>query len=107
MKVAVLVKEVPEASARTRIDSGTLRLDRSGAAALNPFDAHALEEALQIRERDGDCEVVAIMMAPAGAADSLRKPCPFHFNISAAGAAPATPGAITCACRRPRRSRTR
>ena len=73
MKVAVLVKEVPEASARTRIDSGTLRLDRSGAAALNPFDAHALEEALRIREADGDGEVVAIMMAPSGAADSLRK----------------------------------
>jgi electron transfer flavoprotein beta subunit len=73
VKVAVLVKEVPEASARTRIDSGTLRLDRSGSAALNPFDAHALEEALRIRESDGDGEVVAIMMGPAGAADSLRK----------------------------------
>ena len=73
MKVAVCVKEVPEASARTRIDSGTLRLDRCGTAALNPFDAHALEEALRIKERTGDGEVVAIMMAPAGAADSLRK----------------------------------
>jgi electron transfer flavoprotein beta subunit len=73
VKVAVLVKEVPEASARTRIDSGTLRLDRSGAAALNPFDAHALEEALRIREAGGDGEVVAIMMGPSGAADSLRK----------------------------------
>jgi electron transfer flavoprotein beta subunit len=73
VKVAVLVKEVPEASARTRIDPGTLRLDRSGSAALNPFDAHALEEALRIREADGEGEVVAIMMGPSGAADSLRK----------------------------------
>jgi electron transfer flavoprotein beta subunit len=73
VKVAVCVKEVPEASARTRIDPGSLRLDRSGAAALNPFDAHALEEALRIKERTGDGEVVAIMMAPPRAADSLRK----------------------------------
>ncbi len=73
MKLAVCVKEVPEASARTRIDPGTLRLDRSGAAALNPFDAHALEEALRIREADGEGEVVAIMVAPARAAESLRK----------------------------------
>ncbi|MGH3038648.1 MAG: electron transfer flavoprotein subunit beta/FixA family protein [Gaiellaceae bacterium] len=73
MKVAVCVKEVPEASARTRIDPGTLRLDRGGAAALNPFDAHALEEALRIKERAGDGEVVAVMMAPPRAADSLRK----------------------------------
>ena len=73
MKLAVLVKEVPEASARTRLDPGTFRLDRSGPAALNPFDAHALEEALRIKERTGDGEVVAIMMAPARGAESLRK----------------------------------
>ena len=73
MKVAVCVKEVPEASARTRIDSETLRLDRSGTVALNPFDTHALEEALRIKEQTGDGEVVALMMAPARAADSLRK----------------------------------
>jgi electron transfer flavoprotein beta subunit len=73
VKVAVCVKEVPEASARTRIDSETLRLDRTGTAALNPFDTHALEEALRIKEQTGDGEVVALMMAPARAADSLRK----------------------------------
>jgi electron transfer flavoprotein beta subunit len=73
VKLAVCVKEVPEASARTRIDPGTLRLDRSGAAALNAFDAHALEEALRIKERTGEGEVVAIMMAPPRAAESLRK----------------------------------
>jgi electron transfer flavoprotein beta subunit len=73
VKLAVCVKEVPEASARTRIDPATFRLDRSGAATLNPFDAHALEEALRIRERTGEGEVVALMMAPARAADSLRK----------------------------------
>ena len=73
MKLAVCVKEVPDASARTRIDPGTLRLDRSGAAALNPFDAHALEEALRIKEQSGEGEVVAIMVAPPRAADSLRK----------------------------------
>ena len=73
MKVVVCVKEVPEASARARIDPGTLRLDRGGAAALNPFDAHALEEALRLVAATGEGEVVALMMAPAKAADSLRK----------------------------------
>jgi electron transfer flavoprotein beta subunit len=73
VKIVVLVKEVPEASARTRIDPGSLRLDRSGTAALNPFDTHALEEALRVNEAQGEGEVVAVMMAPASAADSLRK----------------------------------
>lgn len=73
MKIAVCVKETPEAAAHARIDPGTLRLDRSGAATLNPFDAHALEEALRIKEQEGDGEVVAVLMGPPKAADSLRK----------------------------------
>ncbi|MGH2996971.1 MAG: electron transfer flavoprotein subunit beta/FixA family protein, partial [Gaiellaceae bacterium] len=73
MKVVVCVKETPEASAHARIDPQTLRLDRSGAAALNPFDTHALEEGLRVKERTGEGEVVAVLMGPAKAADSLRK----------------------------------
>jgi electron transfer flavoprotein beta subunit len=73
MKIAVLVKETPEAVARARIDPQTLRLDRSGASALNPFDTHALEEGLRLREAGGEGEVVALLMGPAKAADSLRK----------------------------------
>jgi electron transfer flavoprotein beta subunit len=73
VKVAVCVKEVPDASAPKRIDPQTFRLDRSVAGTLNEFDAHALEEGLQVREKTGDGEVVALLMGPAGAADSLRK----------------------------------
>jgi electron transfer flavoprotein beta subunit len=73
MKVAVCVKETPEASAHARIDRETLRLDRSGAAALNPFDAHALEEGLRVKEKTGEGEVVAVLMGPPKAADSIRK----------------------------------
>ena len=73
MKVAVCVKETPEAVARARLDRQTFRLDRSGAATLNPFDTHALEEALRVRDATGEGEVVAILMGPPGAADTLRK----------------------------------
>jgi electron transfer flavoprotein beta subunit len=73
VKVVVCVKETPEASAHARIDSQTLRLDRSGAAALNPFDAHALEEGLRVTEKTGEGEVVAVLMGPPKAADSVRK----------------------------------
>jgi electron transfer flavoprotein beta subunit len=73
MKVVVCVKEVPDASAPKRLDPQTFRLDRSVAGALNDFDAHALEEGLRVREKAGDGEVVAVLMGPEGAADSLRK----------------------------------
>ena len=72
MKIAVCVKQVPEGAAR-RLDPDTKRLDRSGEGALNPFDAHAVEEALQIRDAAGEGEVVVLSMGPQKALDSLRK----------------------------------
>src|SRR5512132_2379718 len=73
MKIAVCVKEVPDAAVNKRIDPNTKRLDRSGEGALNHFDTQAVEEALKIKEADGEGEVVLVSMGPAGALDSLRK----------------------------------
>src|SRR4029453_15945905 len=72
MKIAVCVKEVPDASAPKRLDPQTFRLDRSVAGALNEFDTHAIEEGLQLRDKGGE-GVVAVLMGPERAADSLRK----------------------------------
>jgi len=72
VKIAVCVKQVPEGAAR-RLDPQTKRLDRSGEGALNPFDAHAVEEALKIRDASGEGEVVVLSMGPQKAVDSLRK----------------------------------
>ncbi|HMJ00146.1 MAG TPA: electron transfer flavoprotein subunit beta/FixA family protein [Gaiellaceae bacterium] len=73
MKIAVCVKEVPDAAIHKRIDPATKRLDRSGEGSLNQFDTQAVEEALRIKEAQGDGEVVLVSLAPAGALDSLRK----------------------------------
>jgi electron transfer flavoprotein beta subunit len=48
MKIAVCVKQVPDATVTKRIDPATKRLDRSGEGALNAVDANAVEEALRI-----------------------------------------------------------
>ncbi len=73
MKIAVCVKQVPDAAATKRIDPGTKRLDRSGEGALNPVDANAVEEALRIRDTSGDGEVVLVSLGPEKALDSVRK----------------------------------
>src|SRR5437763_14688374 len=71
MKIAVCVKQIPEGS--RRIDPESKRLDRSGAGALNPFDAHAVEEALRLKASGGEGEIVLVSMGPAKAQDALRK----------------------------------
>ncbi len=75
MKICVLVKEVPDAAVRKRIDPSTGRLDRSGERNLNPYDTHAIEAAMQLRE-GGDVEVdeiVAVTMGPESAVRALHK----------------------------------
>ena len=71
MKIAVCVKAVPEQA--RRIDPETKRLDRSGEPALNPFDTHAIEEALRLKGDDAGTEVVLVSMGPERALDALRK----------------------------------
>jgi electron transfer flavoprotein beta subunit len=73
MKIAVCVKQVPDAAAPKRLDPTTKRLDRSVEGAINPFDVHAVEEALRIKEGGAGGEVVLVSMGPAKAAESLRK----------------------------------
>ena len=75
MKICVLVKEVPDAAVRKRIDPATGRMDRSGERTLNPYDTHAIEAAMVIRE-GGAVEVeeiVAVTMGPEGAVRALHK----------------------------------
>ena len=73
MKIAVCVKQVPDAAAHKRIDPATKRLDRSGEGALNAFDANAVEEALRLRDAAGEGEVVLVSLGPEKALDALRK----------------------------------
>jgi electron transfer flavoprotein beta subunit len=73
MKIAVCVKQVPDATVTKRIDPQTKRLDRSGEGALNHFDTQAVEEALRIKEREAGSEVVLVSLGPAKSLDSLRK----------------------------------
>jgi electron transfer flavoprotein beta subunit len=72
VKIAVCVKQVPDATSVKRIDAATNRLDRSGEGALNPTDINAVEEALRIKEAHGG-EVVVVSLGPVKALDSLRK----------------------------------
>jgi electron transfer flavoprotein beta subunit len=75
VKICVLVKEVPDAAVQKRIDPSTGRMDRSGEKNLNPYDTHAIEAAMQLKE-GGAVEVeeiVAVTMGPESAQRALHK----------------------------------
>ena len=75
MKIAVLVKEVPDAAVTKRIDPSTGRMDRSGEKNLNPYDTHAIEAAMQVKEGGAVevDEIVAVTMGPESAVRALHK----------------------------------
>jgi electron transfer flavoprotein beta subunit len=75
VKICVLVKSVPEAGVVKRINPSTGRLDRSGETRDNPFDTHAIEAAMQLKEGGAIQvdEIVAVTMGPEAAVKALRK----------------------------------
>jgi electron transfer flavoprotein beta subunit len=72
MQIVVCIKQVPDTT-QVQIDPVTNTLVREGIPFIvNPYDTHALEEALRIKDQFG-MRVVAISMGPPNAEATLRK----------------------------------
>jgi electron transfer flavoprotein beta subunit len=72
MLVVVCIKQVPDTT-QVKIDPVTNTLVREGIPfIINPYDTHALEESLRLRDRFG-FRVVALSMGPPNAEVTLRK----------------------------------
>lgn len=93
MRIAVLVKPVPDATGQERLRPDG-RLDRSAAPpVLNGADEYTLEAALRLVDAHGG-DVTLIAMAPAEARDALRK----GLAMGAARAVLVTDDALAGSC---------
>ncbi len=72
MNIVVCVKQVPEAG-DVRFDPESNTLCREGAGAIiNPYDLHAVEEGVRLKEKHSGT-VVVISMGPPQAEEALRE----------------------------------
>lgn len=72
MHILVCVKQVPDTKI-IKIDPKTNTLDRRGVPAiLNPYDTHAVEEAVRLRARYGG-KVSVLSMGPPQAVAAIKK----------------------------------
>lgn len=72
LKLIVLIKQVPDPKTPVKLrEDGTLDRERV-RAVINPYDLHALEAALQLKEKL-DAHVTALSMGPPKAEDALRE----------------------------------
>ncbi|TCJ31080.1 electron transfer flavoprotein subunit beta/FixA family protein [Nocardioides jejuensis] len=73
MNIVVCVKHVPDATADRKFESDNT-VDRVGVdGLLSELDEYAVEQALQLAEKNEGSEVTALCIGPEGAADAVRK----------------------------------
>jgi len=74
MKIAVLVKQVPGSESPLPLNSNQSWLDENGISyVMNECDNYAIEDALQIKEGNGDGEVVVISLGPERVQKVIRE----------------------------------
>jgi len=73
MKIIVAIKQVPERDAPVRIASNHKSIDETDLNwAMNEPDAYALEEALQLKEKNGG-EVIVLSAGPERVGSTIRE----------------------------------
>ncbi|MCZ8380447.1 electron transfer flavoprotein subunit beta/FixA family protein [Mycobacterium sp. CPCC 205372] len=73
--IVVLIKQVPDTWSERKLSDGDYTLDREAAdAVLDEINERAVEEALLIKERQGDDSTVTVLTAgPERATEAIRK----------------------------------
>ena len=74
MKIVVAVKQVPDTATQVKISGADPKaIDTAGITwIVSPYDEFAIEEALRIKEKRGQGEVVAVTLGPDRAKEALR-----------------------------------
>ncbi len=73
MKIGVLLKQVPATDTRIKINAGATGIETGGVKLeINPYDEHALEEALKLKDAKKAKEVVIISIGGKGNDQRIR-----------------------------------
>ena len=74
MKIAVCIKRTPDSESRFRIGGGATAIDEMGLKFdMDDFASYAVEVALQLNEKQGPGETVAVAVGPDSVQEALRK----------------------------------
>jgi len=74
VKIAVCIKRTPDSETRFRIGASGSSIDEGGVKFdMDDFASYAVEVALQLKEKAGSGEVVAIALGPDNVQETLRK----------------------------------
>jgi electron transfer flavoprotein beta subunit len=73
MKILVAVKQVPDTATQVKLGADSRGIDAAGITwIVSPYDEYAVEEALRIKDKRGQTEVVVVTLGPERAKEALR-----------------------------------
>jgi electron transfer flavoprotein beta subunit len=73
LKIFVMVKQVPDTATQVKISGDPKAIETAGITwIVSPYDEFAVEEALRIKEKRGQGEVVVVTLGPDRAKEALR-----------------------------------
>ena len=73
MKILVMIKQVPDTATQVKVGSDPRAIDTAGVTwIVSPYDEYAVEEALRIKEKRGQGEVVTVSLGPDRVKEALR-----------------------------------
>jgi electron transfer flavoprotein beta subunit len=74
MKIAVCIKRTPDSESRFKVGAGATSIDETGLKFdMDDFASYAVEVALQLNEKQGPGETVAVAVGPDNVQETLRK----------------------------------
>lgn len=73
MKIVVCIKQVPDTATQVKVAADGKSIETAGITwIVSPYDEFAVEEALRIKEKRGQGEVVAVALGPDRVKEALR-----------------------------------
>ncbi len=73
MKILVPIKQVPDTATQVKVAADPRTIETAGITwIISPYDEFALEEALRIKEKRGQGEVVTVSVGPERVKETLR-----------------------------------
>ncbi|MBI2336963.1 MAG: electron transfer flavoprotein subunit beta/FixA family protein [Deltaproteobacteria bacterium] len=73
MKIAVLIKQVPDTETKIRIKADGSGIETDGIKyIISPYDEFAVEEAIRTKEKNAGSEVTVISLGPDRCVESIR-----------------------------------
>jgi electron transfer flavoprotein beta subunit len=73
MKILVYMKQVPDTASPVSVSNNQLDASKIDKFAASPYDEYALEQALQVKDKDATTKITLVTMGPARVKDMLMQ----------------------------------